>query len=227
MDLCLHQNKSIDHSINDVTVNDDDNEAEALYKIYRKKLQHFLQNSSEYRPDRISKFLPPDFLHEQALLLSHLGHHEQVLDIYINRVKNVNLATSYCDRMYRQLQPCAKSTSSAIDDNSNTMNVYLCLFRVILASDSYISGDQLLDNDTITSVKDKNRARVIKLAESNFERFSPLDFLELLSDDVPVASIATYLFQIIEYKNTKKKNLQVLHQVLRMREVKLRTDDAY
>ena len=129
--------------------------------------------------------------------------------------------------MYRQLQPCAKSTTSAIDDNSNTMNVYLCLFRVILASDSYISGDQLLDNDTITSVKDKNRARVIKLAESNFERFSPLDFLELLSDDVPVASIATYLFQIIEYKNTKKKNLQVLHQVLRMREVKLRTDDAY
>ena len=229
------QSKDVNHAANGLVIADDDSEVFALYKIYRRKLQHFLQYSKEYRAERVAKFLPPDFLHEQALLLSRSGKHEHVLSVYINRLQNIELATSYCDRIYSQSQLLNNSSKTVTTGGGNTdsndddaedstkMNVYLCLFRVILAAEACVSGDAALDADTITPLKTKNTTLMIRLAEKYFDRFSSLDFLQLIHDDVPVASIATYLYLVIEHTNAKKKNLQVLHQVLRMREVKMRT----
>ena len=109
-----------------------EHESASLYKIYRQKLQYFLQNSTEYRPDKVAKFLPPDFMHEHALLLSLQGKHEEVIGVYINRLKDLALATSYCDRMYKKLMESDKKIAgNLVGDGEDS--VYLCLFRVILA----------------------------------------------------------------------------------------------
>jgi len=72
-----------------------------LYKIYRAKLQAFLESPlSEYRPERVMKFLPTQFLHEYALLVSRLGKHEEALRIYVHQLHDLELSEQYCDRIY-------------------------------------------------------------------------------------------------------------------------------
>jgi hypothetical protein len=92
---------SIDHTINDLEIQNDDPESIKLYKIYRKKLQHFLASSYDYHPAKILKLLPRAYLHENALVLSRLGRHRDVLIIYWKSLKNVNLAEGYCNQIYQ------------------------------------------------------------------------------------------------------------------------------
>jgi hypothetical protein len=47
-------------------------------QIYRRKLQHLLATSCEYNAERLLKILPPQFMHERALLLARLGRHNEV-----------------------------------------------------------------------------------------------------------------------------------------------------
>jgi hypothetical protein len=91
----------VDHSLNDLDIRDSDKESLMLYKIYRKKLQNFLLNSVDYNPKRVAKFLPQQYLHENALVLSRLGRHRDVLTIYLHQLESLSLAESYCDRMYK------------------------------------------------------------------------------------------------------------------------------
>lgn len=93
----------VNHSLNDLDIQATDKEAVMLYKIYRKKLQNFLLNSTDYNPKRVLKVLPHQYLHENALVLSRLGKHRDVLSIYIHQLQNFSLAESYCDRIYRSV----------------------------------------------------------------------------------------------------------------------------
>lgn len=77
-----------------------DSETLKLYKIYRRKLQAFLALSGEYHPQRIMKFLPRAYLQENALVLSRLGRHREVLKIYLHSLRNQELAEAYCSRIY-------------------------------------------------------------------------------------------------------------------------------
>ncbi len=94
---------AVDHAANDLELRSDDKEVLMLYKIYRKKLQNFLLNSTEYNPKRVLKFLPPPYLHETALVLSRLGKHRDVLTVYMHQLHSLELAESYCDRIYRSV----------------------------------------------------------------------------------------------------------------------------
>lgn len=130
--------REIDHSSNDLDINEEDNESALLYKIYRRKLQFFLQTSTDYHPDRILKFLPPQFLHEYALLLSRLDKHEEVLKIYIHQLNDINLAQSYCDRIYCNASNDENKVTSIShgknpkNNNKEDLKVYLHLIKVLL-----------------------------------------------------------------------------------------------
>lgn len=107
---------AVDHAANDLELRSDDREVLMLYKIYRKKLQNFLLNSTEYNPKRVLKFLPPQYLHETALVLSRLGKHRDVLTVYMHQLHSLELAESYCDRIYRSVSDAKTrsiSTSSS------------------------------------------------------------------------------------------------------------------
>jgi hypothetical protein len=220
------QRQGVDHSKNQLALDSGDSEDVALYKIYRRKLQHFLQASPDYRAGKIQKFLPPDFLHEHALLLSNQGRHEDVLRIYVNRLGDLSIATAYCDRIFSQLRETQHSRGGAVPaSNSNeSESVYICLFRVILTADNYVSGDPALDKDQSIPSEARNLKFVLRVAEKHYDRFPPAAFLALVPHNIPLAEIASYLHVVIEHTNTKKKNLKVLHQIMRMREVHLRTE---
>ena len=64
---------------------------------------------------------------------------------------------------------------------------------------------------------------VSRLAEVYYERIDPVDFLELLDPSTPIALIMDYLEMITEQRNAKKRNLQVVHQIMRIKEVMSRT----
>jgi len=119
-----HDEYHDDHSITkyDLTVYESDTEVLRMYKIYRKKLQMFLLNSTDYHPQRLLSSLPPHdkndvhkyhhYLYELALVSSRIGEHSKVMDIYINKLADVKLAELYCERIYTLYR-------SEIDDNNN------------------------------------------------------------------------------------------------------------
>lgn len=130
---------TIDHMKNDIELRDDDSEGLRTYKVYRSKLQIFLQASNDYHPDRILKFLPSPLLHEYALLLSKLGRHEEVLTIYIHRLSEYNTAEIYCDRIYNKAISHRNTSNMSYNKKGGANNasiasgeeVYLCLLQVM------------------------------------------------------------------------------------------------
>jgi hypothetical protein len=57
--------------------------------------------------------------------------------------------------------------------------------------------------------KEKNLQTVIQLAEKYFERVDATSVIELLPKKTSVANVLRYLTIVLEFKNSKKKNLQV------------------
>ena len=51
---------------------------------------------------------------------------------------------------------------------------------------------------------------VVSLAERYFDRFDSASFLAMLPTKTPLALLAKYLNIIVEFNNTKKRNLQVI-----------------
>jgi hypothetical protein len=213
---------NIDHNINDLEIISGESESLLLYKIYRKKLQFFLQSSRDYSPEILLEFIPSDFEHENALLLSRLGRHEEVFQIYIHKLNDIPLAESYCDRIYNNDNENNKqkwTSSNSLENFKNNCNsiedakdVYLLLIKVILN----------------TPIDEENKkisplTIAINLAERNFKRINSTEFLDLLPKNSPLSALQRYLSITIEYNNSRKRNLQVIHQLLRLREVNLRT----
>jgi hypothetical protein len=211
---------SVDHSKNDIVIQPEDDETMQLYKVYRRKLQSFLMNSQEYHPHRVLKFLPRQYLHENALVLSKLGRHREVLKIYLQQLKNRDLADAYCDRIYRLQQSLTVTASTSSASNkvaklpesrtnmTNTLTsageIYLIMFVVLLGEDD--------DGEDLDVVEREIRLRsVVSLAEKYFDRFDTNAFLELLprKNTTTVAMLLKYMQLVLEFQNTRKRNLQV------------------
>lgn len=127
---------NVDHSKNDLIITPDDDETMQLYKVYRRKLQNFLASSQEYHLQRVLKFLPRQYLHENALVLSKLGRHREVLKIYLRQLKNPDLGEAYCERIYAyQLTVDANKTktnsrTNVVNTLSSAGEIYLIMFQV-------------------------------------------------------------------------------------------------
>ncbi|CAO3623144.1 unnamed protein product [Cunninghamella blakesleeana] len=86
----------------------------------RTKLLHFLVESTYYKTEKILATLPKNDLFEvRAILLSHMGQHDQALDIYVYKLKNYSMAEEYCTKIYRE-------------DPEKGSKMYLTLLRVYL-----------------------------------------------------------------------------------------------
>lgn len=109
---------------NNLETNDKDLENLKMCKIYRNKLQNFLLNSTEYHPQKILKLLPVQYLHETALVLSRLGDHNSVLNIYVTKLVDIDLAENYCDRIYTNARDCVLNGLNSAGD------IYIVLFKV-------------------------------------------------------------------------------------------------
>jgi hypothetical protein len=106
--------------------------------VYRKKLQRFLAQSSQYQPMRILKLLPPLPLYpqENALLLSRLGRHREVLRVHVQQLQDLSEAEAYCERVYRSASSSPSTLPAAAvggGDGSSPSDIYLTLLEVLIA----------------------------------------------------------------------------------------------
>ena len=104
--------------------NEEDEEKLKMCTIYRKKLQNFLLNSIDYHAQKILKLLPSHYLSETALVLSLLGDHHSVLDIYVAKLGSIDLAENYCDRIY------ISSSRVPVVGLQRAGDIYIVLFKV-------------------------------------------------------------------------------------------------
>ncbi|KAF9585929.1 Vacuolar morphogenesis protein 6 [Lunasporangiospora selenospora] len=85
----------------------------------RLKLLQFLDESTNYKAERILSRLPVDSCYEErAILLSRIGQHDQALNIYVHKLRNFQAAEEYCVKNF--------------DSSDPTKNVYLLLLKVYL-----------------------------------------------------------------------------------------------
>uniref|UniRef100_A0A7S3JUX9 CNH domain-containing protein n=1 Tax=Aureoumbra lagunensis TaxID=44058 RepID=A0A7S3JUX9_9STRA len=71
-------------------------------RVYRGRLRRFLRCSQRYRADQVLSWLTEDHLaKEKALVLARLGRHDEVLALYIDTLKDDQLAEAYCDSVWR------------------------------------------------------------------------------------------------------------------------------
>jgi tetratricopeptide (TPR) repeat protein len=212
-----------------------DSEEILIMKVFRRKLRFFLQISDKYHIEKVMKLLPPSFLHERALIKAKAGLHDEALRIYVFQLRDYALASAYCDYLYES-KPMTSSeprtASSSITNNNNKYfvmkdlshkGVYISLFKMILAGDGEDGGDGgRHQQQPLPSQKERIEC-VSRLAEVYYDRIDPVDFLELLDPATPLAIIMDYLDMITEHSNAKKRTLQVVHQIMRIKEVMSRT----
>lgn len=243
----LHRNNQLD-----LLPGSADTSTLLLYKVYRSKLQRFLSTSQRYHAGRVLQMLPPLYLHEKAMVLARLSRHMEVLCIYIQQLGNLALAEEYCDRVFTIMtgRSSGGDEGSDMDMRGNSGHedlglfesgeIYLILFQVIL--DSVGNEDHGLDvppslwsdnatapsssshNLTLDQLFDQAMAVVVRLSEKYFDRVDPNSMLELIfPPETPLMGLVRYFQLVMEFGHVKKRNLQISHQLLRVKEVSLRT----
>ena len=87
--------------------------------ILRRKLLQFLEfPGAIYHPERMLSRTPIEMVDEHAALLSKLGRHHEVLQLYALELKDAVLAEAYCNRCYE-----SKTADSSI--YSTLLKIYL------------------------------------------------------------------------------------------------------
>ncbi|KAH1249965.1 Vacuolar sorting protein 39 [Glycine max] len=109
------------------------NENAVFRNLHNEMVHIYLSESiARYNPEALLKHLPLDALYEEcAILLGKMNQHDLALSLYVHKLNALELALSYCDRVYECMhQPSSK--------NSN--NIYLVLLQIYLNPRRTIAG---------------------------------------------------------------------------------------
>ena len=200
---------TVNHDSNDLKLRQTDDNMLTTYKLYRLKLQAFLKDPrSDFSTKKIAKAIPQELQHEYALILSKMGRHDETLRIYCHHLADITSAEEYCHRLFDQA----------------VKGVYMKLILTLISppEDSILLS---LERGSMNGNDDAVRLLhyAVSVAERNFDRVDSTEFLHALPKSIPIAMLTKYLNLIFESGNAKKRNLQVVHQLLRIQEVNLRT----
>ncbi|CAM9544144.1 unnamed protein product [Discosporangium mesarthrocarpum] len=212
-------------------------ETPGLAGVYRQQLQYFLQMSESYNPARLLAVVPSHFLEEHALLLSRLGRHEEVLDIYVRQLKNFEVAEAYCARIWERATRQGHSMlgtgklhhggrmlkrSSAW---SGDTNVYVSLLKVYLSQANSREGNAESSGGNKRLVGETGGEgggkevdgldAAISLLERHFPRLDPLKVLTLLPPDIAVSRLQPFLSSAIVHADSQRRAKQIMHQLCR------------
>ncbi len=190
--------------------------SDAQVTLYRRKLRHFLQTSQQYNPARLLAVVPPDFLLEHALLLSRLGRHTEVLQIYVVQLRDRALAEKYCDRIWRgrQQEQCSgiESTSAAAlstpispQDASTTASssgdVYICLLQVYMSKERRNGPG----GSGVGGRKEREDLQpVLDILTQFYDRIDPVKAMNLLPPDLPLVKLQPFLTATLRHHESRR-----------------------
>ena len=176
---------------------DGDGEDSMIGSIYRYKLRRLLSwENARIRSDRLLSSLPKSFLREHALLLGHLGRHEDAIKILYSDLGSVELALEYCDVRYERQQKPPRECS------------YLPLVKVALESDP--------DSDRGLAAA----IQVLSLRRNSIDKCAAL---QLLPKNVPVSAVARpFLIPAIVENESQVRRLAIAEALLRSKYARLK-----
>lgn len=157
----------------------------------RGRLLFLLETSKHYQAQHLLTHFPESFYHERALLLGRVGRHEEALAIYIHILHDTKLAEEYCHRNYNEGREGSK-------------DVYVSLLRMYLAPPE-ISGKENMK---------PNIAVALNVLQEHHLKISTAKALELLPPSIQVREVYAFLLNVLEDKERKRKNSQVLKSLL-------------
>lgn len=194
----------------------------------RRKLLQFLESDvSDYHPERMLSRTPAEMVDERAALLSKLGRHHEVLQLYALELKDASLAEAYCNRCYE-----AKTADSAI--YTTLLRLYLRPSPVAASSSgggqpsSMASSPPKLvwqrsTSSTTTSVLSSEAvAAAVNVLSKYAERIDVPTVLDLLPPDVPAASLALFFRRVLERQVEQMRNGQVKKQLAKIENFRVR-----
>ncbi|CAH0492427.1 unnamed protein product [Peronospora farinosa] len=192
--------------------------------ILRRKLLQFLEfPGAAYHPERMLSRTPIEMVDEHAALLSKLGRHHEVLELYALELKDAVLAEAYCNRCYE-----SKTADSSI--YSTLLKIYLrpqChAGRTAsgIASRAIISSPKSfpLRKTSSSDLQSEDVQAAIDLLNNYAERIDVSAALELLPANVAAAPLATFFRRVLECQVQRLRNGQVKKQLSKMENFKVR-----
>lgn len=156
----------------------------------RGRLLFLLETSKHYQAQHLLTHFPESFFHERALLLGRVGRHEEALAIYIHVLHDAKLAEEYCQRNYNEGRDGSK-------------DVFVSLLRMYLEPPD-INGKEGKPNISVA----------LNLLQEHRQKIATAKALELLPASIEVREVYTFLLSVLEDKEKKRKNCQVLKSLL-------------
>ncbi|KAI5452750.1 Vacuolar morphogenesis protein 6 [Naganishia albida] len=154
-----------------------------------KRLLEFLQNSTQYRPERLlGRSEMEDMPRARALLLGRLGNHEAALQIYVNRLESYSDAEDYCAKIY-QTQPDPKG-------------VFLQLLRIYLSP----NGDQ-----------QPKLEPALRLIATHGTRVDAQEVLALLPSFIAMHDVQEFFVKTLRDGHAKMNQSRITKQLLKTR----------
>jgi Vam6/Vps39-like protein vacuolar protein sorting-associated protein 39 len=179
-------------------------------KTTQEKLKKFLMESKHYNPGKLlSTFLGKEGMwEERAILLSRVNSHSQALEIYVYRLKKLNLAEKYCEDHYNEN-----------DDQSK--DVFLTLLDMILNPPS---STQQSSNDS--EFRENSLRDSIRILEKYSDKIDPLKVLELLPNHIPLKSLNSYYSLVFRNQNQKRREIQILKNLTKIENLQIKEENV-
>ncbi|CAI5720829.1 unnamed protein product [Hyaloperonospora brassicae] len=190
--------------------------------LLRRKLLQFLAfPEAAYHPERMLSRTPIEMVSEHAALLSKLGRHREVLQLYVVKLRDADLAEAYCNRCYE-----SKTANSSI---------YTILLQIYLHPQCHMDSPRSDAASTDTSSEHQFPSRssgcnmqieavneAIRLLNKHAERIDVSTALALLPVEVAAASLATFFRHVLERQVQRSRTGQVKKQLSKMENFKVR-----
>ncbi|KAL0589539.1 hypothetical protein ABG067_002443 [Albugo candida] len=180
--------------------------------LLRRRLTHFLQHpKAKYHPERLLSRFRKEMIDERVTCLSVLGRHKQVLQLYIQELRDFASAESYCDKCYK---------------SHKDLSIYTSLLKIILLCRSDSEEKKTLK--TLDGIDDRNVSEIasvgmaIKLLNKFPERMEAPTALNLLPSDVLITFLAPFLCCTFDVQVERHRNGQVQTQLAKMENFKVR-----
>ncbi|KAK6500902.1 Vacuolar morphogenesis protein 6, variant 2 [Arthrobotrys conoides] len=162
---------------------------------YGQKVLKFTEDSHQYWPEKVIRWLPkddPTFYEIRASILSRLGEHRQALEIFVFRMQDFSKAEAYCNRIY-QLSPPASDPAE-----TPTETVYSILLSIYLdpPSNYEVQMPPALD-----------------LLSRHGARVDPLESLRLIPESIKVTDLGNYFENRIRHSNSRVNMNRVMAQL--------------
>ncbi|KAJ1922601.1 Vacuolar morphogenesis protein 6 [Tieghemiomyces parasiticus] len=155
----------------------------------RTRLQAFLRTSTYYTPESILSRLPDDALHqERALVLAHMGRHEQALQIIIYQLADHTQAEVYCH-----------------DRQADVADIYLTLLRIYLRPESKALGDPT-DSPYLTQALD--------LMTRYGRHLDPLVALPLVPASLPLQKLYPFFEESLRASHHRQQTRRVVRNLM-------------